>query len=396
MDVLPTPGGPQSTTERRRPPGPDRRAAGPGTQHCDCHAARPGPRPQRPAGARWPEAPRRPGCHGPHPHAASGRAARVTRAASTAANLSVCSDVSVAWSGTTRGSRWWPGCCSPPRLRPGQRRARQPVAVRPARLRRPGGPRRGADRAGADRRGSGRRCTAPARGPRDPADPASRGWSVGGRPELPPWTASQAVLHPYAFGPDDPRGAAYVSTGGDAVAVVVVAPTRGRPGDDAEAVRSPAWTPSVADVAAAPGGTRSAASSGGRGDHRAGGGGPAGRRAHRPAAVAGGDGLRLRRLPRRRHPIVGAVASVAGALASLLGFSYLVTSTPRWSASSPCSGSACRSTTACSSCPATARRPAPAGRPAAGAPVPGRRHRHSEREQRTTPCAAPCPPPAAR
>ena len=46
-------------------------------------------------------------------------------------------------------------------------------------------------------------------------------------------------------------------------------------------------------------------------------------------------------------PIVGAIASIGGALATLLGFSYLIDLDAAWSTSSRCSGWACASTTAC-------------------------------------------------
>jgi len=46
-------------------------------------------------------------------------------------------------------------------------------------------------------------------------------------------------------------------------------------------------------------------------------------------------------------PIAGAIASIGGALATLLGFSYLKTWMPRWSTLSPCWAWACASTTAC-------------------------------------------------
>jgi RND superfamily putative drug exporter len=159
----------------------------------------------------------------------------------------------------------------------------------------------------------------------DPADPALARLLVPAAEGLADNGSVQAVLHPYAFGPDDPRGQAYVSTDGDAVAVVVV-PEEDAPAADAEDVVDRLES-LVATVAEEVPGAR----------------GEVGGIEQVVEAITGQvekdlRGGELIALPLSLAvmvfvfggflaagiPIVGAVASVAGALASLLGFSYLV------------------------------------------------------------------------
>ena len=81
----------------------------------------------------------------------------------------------------------------------------------------------------------------------DPADPDLAALVTTAAEDLADVEGVQAVLHPYAFGPEDPRGQAYVSVGGDAVAVVVV-PEQDAPDTTSEAVVDRLDT-LVADVA---------------------------------------------------------------------------------------------------------------------------------------------------
>ncbi|MFC3687357.1 MMPL family transporter [Aquipuribacter hungaricus] len=159
----------------------------------------------------------------------------------------------------------------------------------------------------------------------DPADPALAALVTAAGEDLAGVDGVQTVLHPYALGPDDPRGQAYVSSGGDAVAVVAV-PAEDAPTEGTEELVTRLET-LVADVS----------------DEVPGASGEVGGIDQVVEAITGQveedlRGGELIALPLSLAvmvfvfggflaagiPIVGAVASVAGALASLLGFSYLV------------------------------------------------------------------------
>ncbi|MFC5381789.1 MMPL family transporter [Aquipuribacter nitratireducens] len=218
----------------------------------------------------------------------------------------------------------------------------------------------------------------------DPADPAVAELVGGAREDLLALDGVDAVVDPYVFGPQDPRGQAFVGTGGESLAVVVT-PTDAASEADAEALVERLET-LVADTTAEVPGARGevggveqlveAVTEQVEEDLRT------GELVALPVSLAvmvfvfGGflaAGI----------PIVGAVASIAGALASLLAFSYaldvdssvvsvltvlglglsidyglLIVSRYREEARTPVAE-------------------LPAERQ-----VPGRRHRHSEREQR--------------
>lgn len=215
-------------------------------------------------------------------------------------------------------------------------------------------------------------------------DPELAGLVGSAREDLTALDGVQAVLDPFGFGPDDPRGAAYVSTGGDAVAVVVV------PDEDiaAEEVEEAVdrLEGLVGDVEDAVPGAR----------------GEVGGVDQLVEAITDQveDDLRsgeLIALPLSLAvmvfvfggflaagiPIVGAVASVAGALASLLGFSYLVDIDSSVVSILTVLGlglSIDYGLLIVSRYREEARRPLDDLPPEQQ--VPGRRHRHSEREQR--------------
>ncbi|WP_380168503.1 MMPL family transporter [Jannaschia sp. R86511] len=218
----------------------------------------------------------------------------------------------------------------------------------------------------------------------DPADPVLAELVGQAREDLAAVAGVQSVADPFAFGPDDPRAGAYVSTGADAVVVVVV------PADDMAEADLEATVARldrlVADVEADLPGTS----------------GTVGGVDQLVEAITGQveEDLRsgeLIALPLSLAvmvfvfggflaagiPIVGAVASVAAALASLLGFSYLVEIDSSVVSILTVLGlglSIDYGLLIVSRYREEARRD-PADLPA-DAQVPGHRHRHSAREQR--------------
>ena len=218
----------------------------------------------------------------------------------------------------------------------------------------------------------------------DPASAELAGLVTAAREDLAAVPGVQVVLDPYAFPPGDPQGAAYVSTGADAVAVVVV----------------PAETASTADIDAAVDRLDrlvlevTDAVPGSRGEV---GGVEALIEAITGQVEEDLRGGELIALPlslvvmivvfggflAAGIPVVGAIASVAGALASLLGFSYLVEIDSSVVSILTVLGlglSIDYGLLIVSRYREEARRPA-ADLPA-DVPTDGRRHRHSEREQR--------------
>ncbi len=218
----------------------------------------------------------------------------------------------------------------------------------------------------------------------DPADPAVAELVGDAREDLLALDGVAGVVDPYAFGPEDARGQAFVGTGGDAVAVVVT------PADDADEAQAGAVVERlealVADTAAEVPGAR----------------GEVGGVEQLVEAITGQveEDLRageLVALPvslavmvfvfggflAAGIPVVGAVASIAGALASLLAFSYAVDVDSSVVSVLTVLGlglSIDYGLLIVSRYREEARVPVadlPADRQ-----VPGRRHRHSEREQR--------------
>jgi RND superfamily putative drug exporter len=223
----------------------------------------------------------------------------------------------------------------------------------------------------------------------DPADPVLVGLVTTAREDMLALDGVLAVTDPYAFGEGDPRGLAHVSADGDAVAVVAV-PTDDATAEQAEAVvdRQEALVEdAVAEVQPVDGQAVRGAVGGVEQlveaitaqveeDLRT------GELVALPVSLAvmvfvfGGflaAGI----------PIVGAIASIAGALASLLAFSYVVDIDSSVVSVLTVLGlglSIDYGLLMVSRYREEARRPLEAL--PAEQQVPGRRHRHSEREQR--------------